>query len=221
MVKNEEIKEELEKLVSETVEEINRIEKEIEDEKKRLREHKKVRHAFLMGKKKILREQKPKEELQEYVLFLMKNNGHIDILEGISPGNFTIEDNKGNLKQIVLSANRIQTINYNKQHFKGWVAHEDNMMAYPQDPIHNAEMQTKIVEKLSLNYREANTEKKIEAGTKRIIAIIAVVGVLLIVLGSMATRYGWFDSGTAEVTKSVVEIAKQNISRSGGVIISG
>lgn len=110
---------------------------------------------------------KPNEELHEFVLLLMKNNGHSDFIEGVQAGEFYLKSADGKQeKSILLTPNKLTTFNYNKQYFKGWVAHEDNMSPYPQDPVHNGEMFRKTTQKIAMNYRDANEAKYLQAKTK-------------------------------------------------------
>ena len=92
----------------------------------------------------------------------MRNDGYSDIIDGVKAGDFYIKTEGGQEKSISLTPKKITTINYNGQHIKGWITHEDNMSPYPQEPLHNAEMYRKTLQKVSMNYADANEVKLLE-----------------------------------------------------------
>ena len=169
----------------------------------------KLDRPFLYQKKGFFKKTEGEvPELKEYVLLLMKNNGHTDFIEGVTAGEFLLQNaHSKEEKTIVLTPNKLTTINYNNQYFKGWIAHEDNVSPYPQEPLHNAEMYRKTVQKLAMNYRDANEAKYLEAKAKMWIWIALgglVVGYIIFLL---ARNMGWMGGGT-EVDQAVVQTAQ-------------
>lgn len=171
---------------------------------------KRLNKPFLKSKKGMFsKEEENVEELQEFVLLLMKNNGHSDFVEGVQPGEFFMKSADGKQeKSVVLEPKKLTTFNYNNQYFKGWVAHEDNMSAYPQDPLHNAEMYRKTTQKLAMNYRDANEAKFLEARTKMWMYIIGgcIIGVYILYI--IAKNAGWLDGNDVAVTQAVTETVR-------------
>lgn len=206
---------ELKGMSNELNKEIERIETTIKDAVAKRKEIKKVRRAFLKDKKGfIFKQEAPIEELQEYVIFMMKNNGHTDIIEGAQAGEFYLKTASGKEeKSIMLTANKLTTFNYNGQHFKGWVVHEDNVSPYPQDPLHNAEVFRKTTQKIALNYRDVNEAKFMEARTKAIITYVIIGLVVIYILYIIARNAGWLGGGgSPQEVQTAVEVAKNNIS---------
>lgn len=179
--------------------------------------HDKVTRPFLTTTKGwIKKEEEPIIELKEYVVFLMKNNGYTDIIEGVQAGEFLLNNEKGTEeKSILLTPNKLTTFNYGGKHYKGWVVHEDNMSPYPEDPIHNAEMYRKTVQKLSMNYKDANEAKFLEAQTKQKITIAIIVVVVIYVLYIIAKNAGWI--GGTPTTTAEIETVKATVQATTGV----
>lgn len=121
------------------------------------------------------------KELQEPILFLMKESGYTDIIEGVKSGEFIISTPKGE-KSIWLTPDKLTTITYGKDFYRGWIAYENMMTPYPEDPIYSSELQRRIIQKVAINYRDVNEAKTLEARTKMwlwIIGAIVIAAVLL------------------------------------------
>lgn len=128
-----------------------------------------------------------KKELKEPILFLIKDNGYTEILEGVTTGEFDIME-KGKLgggeakKCVYLTPDKLTTFRYGSQYYKGWVAYENEAFPYPHDPIRDAEMFRKVTQKLSMNWRDREEAKAWEGKGKFILiaalALIMVVSVL-------------------------------------------
>lgn len=175
---------------------------------------KRLERPFLEEKKGWLKKEPEKvEELKEFVLVLMKNNGHSDFIEGVQAGEFYMKSADGKQeKSILLTPNKLTTFNYNGQYFKGWIAHEDNMSPYPQDPVHNGEMFRKTTQKIAMNYRDANEAKYLEARTKMWLYIIGGIILGLYVLYIIAKNAGWLAGGDDVTATQVAGQVVQNMS---------
>ena len=189
------------------------------EEQKETKYPRKLTTPFLEEKKKFLSNKiEQKEELKEFVLLLMKNNGHTDFIEGVQPGEFFLKSADGKQeKSILLTPNKLTTFTYNKQYWKGWVAHEDNMMPYPQDPLHNGEMYRKTTQKLAMNYKEANEAKALEAKRKNTIIIILVALGAVYVLFLLLKNAGVFggEEAIATATKNATQLINQTLNSTG------
>ena len=134
----------------------------------------------MTGKRHILAKEEVIEEPKEYMVLLMRNNGYSEFIQDVKAGEFLIASSDGKEeKSITLTPSRLTTFKYGKQYVKGWVCHEDNAFPLPEDPIFGAEMFRKIVQKLSMNYKDANEIKFMEAKRKQVVFYI-----MIIVLGS-------------------------------------
>lgn len=207
---------------------------ELVDSVKFLNKPRKVKKVFLREQKlipklmaKLKRNPLPlQKELQEPLLFLMKENGYTDIIEGVKAGEFTIATPKGE-KTIVLSPDKFTTLKYGEQYYKCWIAYENSMSPYPENPIHNAEMYRKTTQKLAMNWRDRDEAMLITAKTKMWIYIIGAVTIGLVLLfstdfGSNLIN-GLMNKGSGEVAKQVVTTAAKNITKvtpsTGGITI--
>lgn len=72
--------------------------------------------------------------LKQPVLFLQRNDGYTDVIEGLKVGQvFTLIDKEtGREKGILLSQNKLTTLNI-EPYPKCWFGHEDEMTPYPND----------------------------------------------------------------------------------------
>lgn len=145
---------------------------------------KKVTKPFLQQKKGWFSGKKESiKALDEPILFLMKENGYTDILEGVKTGEFIISTPKGE-KSIWLTPDKLTTIKYADDYFRGWIAYENCMTPYPEDPLYSSELARKITQKIAINYRDINEAAVWTAKTKMWLYIIAAVAIALILLFS-------------------------------------
>ena len=184
------------------------------------RTHQATNKPFFKETKGILRkEEVPVETLPEFMLVLMKNNGHTDFIPNVPAGEFYMKTADGKQeKSILLTPNKLTTLNYNGNYIKGWVAHEGNMTPYPQDPLHNGEMFRKTTQKIAMNYRDANEAKLLEASTKRTVTLVIIGLIVVYVLYTIGKGAGWFGgTGTeAQETQAVANATKQVIQNTTG-----
>lgn len=162
-----------------------------------------VRKSFLKNSSRIAKAKeaithKPemKDELREYVFVLMKENGYTEIIEGVPPGPFIITT--GDVKkQINLTPNKLTTIKYNNQYFKGWVGYENDTEPYPSNPLHTSREMKSIIQRVSMNFRDRDEDRAINASTKRWLMIAGVIALIILVL-----------SGSTEFRQMIGSIGK-------------
>lgn len=193
------IPEEFKKAIKELEElhnEIDKSEKELIDFLKREDKPRKIKKAFITTEKliekiknRILNIKKIPEitELQEPVLLLMKENGYMDTIENVKAGEFTIQTTKAE-KTIQLTPEKLVSWNCGDKKIKTWVAYENCMSPYPENPIHNAEMYRKTTQKLAMNWRDRDETDLINATTKRWLYIIGAIVIGLVLL--LSTDFG-------------------------------
>lgn len=120
-----------------------------------------------------------KERLKEPLLELMRNNGFNETIEGVEPGEFVLQMPNGKYKSLVLTTDRLRSWKYGNEIIKKWVAHEDNVYAYPQNPIHSARAFNEIVSSIVLNIGNRDKQKSLEGKGKMILYILIGVAVLI------------------------------------------
>lgn len=150
----------------------------------------------------------PEPETIEPVLFLMKENGYTDVLENVKTGEFIISTPKGE-KSIWLTPDKLTTIKIGDRYYRGWIAYEDCMTPYPEDPIYSAELQRKIIQKVAINYQNLNEAAIISAKTKMWLWIIGAVVLGLVLLFSTEFGQNLLHSGAAQ---TAVNTVAQNVS---------
>lgn len=182
-----------------------------------------VREPFLTKKKgffdKFRKQGKTEvaKELKEPLLLLMKENGYTEIIEGAKPGRFTL-DTPGGLKEIFLSPDKQTTLKYGEDYYKTWVAHENEFFPYPVSPVDSAETFKKVLQKIAMNYREAN-DQSYKARGKMWLYILGGIALVLMVIFSFGgdSLSFLFGSGAAEQAASTaVEAVKANITAGAG-----
>lgn len=140
----------------------------------------------------------PEPQAIEPLLFLIKENGYTDILENVKPGPFTIADKKNpdKKKVIFLTPDKLTTFKFQDKDYRGWVAYENCPTPMPEDPIFSSEQVRKIIEALSMNYKDLEQVQLTKARTK----MFLIIGGLIILAIIVASALGIFDGiGAATV----------------------
>lgn len=130
----------------------------------------------------------PEPETIEPILFLIKENGYTKTLENVKSGEFIIKTPKTE-KSILLNPEKLTSIEMpNGRLYKGWIAYENCLTPYPEDPLYSSEMYRKAIQKVAINYRDVNEANVINAKTKMWLTIIGVVVVGLVLI--LSTDFG-------------------------------
>lgn len=209
------------------IEEATKRKQKLKDSIEVLKSPRKVNKAFLRNAKAIPKlvariKKKPlplQKELQEPILLLMKENGYTDIIENVKAGEFIIQTPKGE-KGIILSPDKFTTLKYADSYYKTWIAYENCMSPYPENPIHNAEMYRKTTQKLAMNWRDRDEANIITAKTKMWLYIIGAVVIGLVLLFSTEFGKSLLTSFGKEQAVTVVQTIQQNLSQSGNIGVS-
>lgn len=129
-------------------------------------------------------------KLVQPLLLLLKDDGYIDVIEGVKPGLFVVNI-KGTDKQkgIFLGANKLRTLNM-EPYPKVWTAYENEMSPYPLDVYHDAEEALAIIRKIATNRDLLKDQAKLM--TAKMWFWVAIIGVCLVGV-YFAIQQGWFD----------------------------
>lgn len=157
------------------------------------------------------------KELKEPVLFLIKENGYAEPIENVKAGEFTINTPKG-MKSFLLTPDKIVTLKYGNQFIKCWFQYENCMSPYPENPLHSSDMFKKIVQKISMNYRDVNEVKMFQARTKFWLFLGGGIILGLFLLFSTPFGQNLISGGSKEVIMPVANVIAQNVSNAVGVI---
>lgn len=145
-----------------------------------------LRPKKLLTKKQDLRI-KPKKEFKEPLLLLMTIKGEIRLLQNMKEGPFIIspKDDPTRKKAIMLTKNKQFQWVYGKHSYKTWVAYEENMAAYPENPVHNSEMFYTLLTKVVTEQKSLAEAKAFKIKGQAIGYIILAVMILAAVVGPM------------------------------------
>lgn len=132
----------------------------MEDYRKVLKTQAKERRTVFKKAKGLLRSYYNISEFDEPIAILMRRNQKCDFFEKVTKGNFFIQHSDGNERQIFIDPKFLQTFNYGKHTFKGYILHEDFPTPLPEDPLVTSEM-------ISIaNYKTLNDMSQWKAQTK-------------------------------------------------------
>jgi hypothetical protein len=146
--------------------------------------------------------------LKEPVLFLMRNSGDIEVHENIKGTSFSFENGDGKLTTIKINPTKLHRMNYGKHMFKCYVAHENNVLCYPEKPLSDTEEINEIFNKAQRdiqNRKIAQYSQYGEAIQKILIGLAIVIGVYFYV--QWAFPSGNTGQVVVETTKGIVQNA--------------
>jgi hypothetical protein len=128
--------------------------------------------------------------LKEPLLFLMRNDGYTDVLEGLTAGRvFTLKDKESNLeKGILLKQNKLTSLKI-EPYPKCWFAHEDEMLPYPTNILNDSEELVGIIRKMETTKGLLKDEAKLI--NAKMMFWLAIMG-MLIFGAYMGFKAGWF-----------------------------
>ena len=123
------------------------------------------------------------------ILFLMRNSGYIDVIEGVKAGGvFVLKDkDTGKEKGILLKQNKLFSLNID-EYPRCWIAHENSMAPYPVDVLQDSSDLVDIVRRIETTKGLLKDEAKvINAKMMFWLAILGMGGLILY----FAMKNGW------------------------------
>ena len=99
------------------------------------------------------KQQVPPEKIKQPILLLMRENGHMDTIEGITEGLFRFRDKDKKTKAITITPNKAFGWAYGGQIIKTYIAYENEAFPYPTDITHDSTTMLRIIERIMMNYK--------------------------------------------------------------------
>lgn len=96
---------------------------------------------------------KTHHEIKEPFVLLIKQNLDMILIENVKKGYLEL-GNQDIKKRIELTPSKMVSWEIGNGYKKGWVAYENEMQAYPKEAQHDAETFYKIIQKVTMNYKE-------------------------------------------------------------------
>ncbi len=158
--------------------------------------------GFLMNKKGKKSDKQLSSDLKQPLLFLMRSNGYIDVIEGLKVNSLFTLDDEGSKKKkgIILTPKKLQTLNL-EPYPKCWIANEDEMLPYPQDINFDAGEFVQIVRKIETTKGLLKDESALL--NAKMWFWLAIIGIVLTGL-YFAFREGWFTQIFGKIILSII-----------------
>lgn len=134
--------------------------------------------------KKIMKIQDKGKRFRDYPLLLLKNDGTIEIKDGVKSGLYIFKTKEMRVldgeievqKAIDLAPQKLRKLKNGDKDLLVWIANEDEAEAYPIEPKHHSKSMYKIIESILLTRqaRDTGLGKKLP----KILIILAIIAVL-------------------------------------------
>ena len=177
-------------LAKKTIANMENQEKETQERIKKMNKEAEVlfnRHS----KWGLLTQQEINEKIDQPVLFLMRDDLSVDVIEGLVPGPLEIK-NKKNLVagHLFLNAKKLHIVKWGSGHLRAWFAYEREAVCYPTDIIFDS--QTIVGEMLNLLMNMKTYAANKMPGGKYDWIFLAAGGIVLIVVAiGLLTMFGF------------------------------
>lgn len=159
---------------------------------------------------------------KEPVMLLMRNTRKTEFYDNVTSGWFSFTHTDGSGRNIKLSPEFLQTFDYGKRTFKGYICHEDYPTPLPERPIVTAEQFQWAIDKTQndlQNWKAKELGARGDMWYKILIGIAIIIGVIgfIKLIVPDFTIFGIGGGGEVkEVVKTVVEnatITSRNITK--------
>lgn len=185
---------------------IKELRDKIIEKEDKLSKAKRVR-SLIQKQKGLLKKKQSLTSFDEPVLFLVRRNGKMDILEKATAGKFTFEHSTGNARFIELRPSDQITFDYADRKVRGYVAHEDRPYAGWDDPVVDSESIMLGYEKTKatdLKYQEKIARLK-NAGRLTWVWIIIGVAIAIAIVGFAYVN--WIQPALERTARAEADIA--------------
>lgn len=157
---------------------------------------------------------------KEPVMMLIRNSRKVEFYDDVTSGWFEFIHSDGSGRRIKLSPEFLQTFDYGKRIFKGYICHEDYPTPLPEKPVVTAEQFQWAIDKTQndlQNWRSKELTAKGIMWYKIIIGVAILIGVIGFVklIVPDFNIFGMFGSKetVTTVVNNVTEVAVRNITK--------
>jgi len=148
---------------------------------------------------------------QEPVMFLMRNTRKTEFYDNATTGYFEFIHTDGRTRRIKLSPEFLQTFDYGKKTFKGYICHEDYPTPLPEKPLVTAEQFQWAIDKTQqdlTNYKAKELTARGDMWWKILLGVGAVI--LAFALAKMLVP-NLFGGGGEKAVVDIVQNATQAV----------
>lgn len=121
---------------------------------------------------------------KEPVVFLARRNRRVEFFEDATKGRFEFTHSDGEMGKIDLSPEYLNTFDYGKRTFKGYICHEDHPTPLPENPIVTAELFNIAEEKVLHDMKKWKKSEQEGIGLKWKQILIGIALVIAVPLGA-------------------------------------
>ena len=144
---------------------------------------------------------------KEPVMFLMRNTRKTEFFDDVTTGWFQFEHTDGSSRRIKISPEFLQTFDYGKNTFKGYICHEDYPTPLPEKPVVTAEQFQWAIDKTQqdlLNHKAKEYDARGNMWYKIAIGIAIIIGVIAFAKLLVPDLFS-FGGGAKQVAQTIVE----------------
>lgn len=196
---------------------VNELIKKLKEKDEKISKASKVR-ALLLKQKGLFKKKQSLTDFQEPVLFLVRQNGMMDIYEKATAGKFVFEHSNGKSRFIELRPSDQITFPYGDKRVRCYLANENRPYAGWDDPIVDGESVMLGYEKTKatdLKYQQA-IERLKNAGKMTWVWIIIGIAVAVAIVGF--AYMSWIQPALEK--KALAEAGLKSVAPTAGIIIS-
>lgn len=151
----------------------------------------------------------------EPVLFLMRNTRRTEFYDKATTGWFQFEHTDGTMRRIKLNPEFLQTFDYGKRTFKGYICHEDHPTPLPEKPVVTAEQFQWAIDKTQqdlLDHKAKEYSARGEMWWKILLGIGVLVVLFALAKMIVPDLFSFGGGGAKQVAETTVAVAK-NVSK--------
>jgi hypothetical protein len=141
---------------------------------------KRIKILLKAYEKKFTGEYLKMANFQEPIVMLMRNTRKIEFFDNATTGWFQYNHTDATTRKVKLSPEFLQTFDYGKRTFKGYILHEDHPTPLPESPVVTAEQFQWAIDKTQqdlVNHKAKELGARGDMWYKILIGIAVIIGV--------------------------------------------